>query len=277
MKKIFSTVLILLLLSSCAYAETIGIIRRLKFSEDELKTMSKNDYENNAIDFVFENGKTFNDLNYRFYDSLNTMQLALNAGEIDAMNLLDAVGDFVLASNPNYKIKGITTLRGSQKMVLAFGFLKNSSFLQNEFNKALQAISNDGTLGRLIMNHIYSAGAQNPVKVSFKNFKDASTVRVAITGDLPPIDYVAADGTPAGFNVAVLAEVANKLKINVEIIQVESAARVSALTSGRADCIFWFEGRITDEKLMPMYDAPEDLIFSQPYYNFKKVVYVGLK
>ena len=34
------------------------------------------------------------------------------------------------------------------------------------------------------------------------------TYVVGVTGDLPPLDYVAADGTPAGFNVALMDAIA---------------------------------------------------------------------
>jgi hypothetical protein len=64
-------------------------------------------------------------------------------------------------------------------------------------------------------------------------------VRVAVTGALPPIDYVAADGTPAGFNTAVLAEISSRAGFNIELVQVDSVGRALALSQGDVDVVFW--------------------------------------
>jgi ABC-type amino acid transport substrate-binding protein len=53
------------------------------------------------------------------------------------------------------------------------------------------------------------------------------------------MDYVAADGTPAGFNTAVLAEIGNRLGKNIEIVVVDSLGRAAALASGAVDAVFW--------------------------------------
>ena len=44
---------------------------------------------------------------------------------------------------------------------------------------------------------------------AFAKFDDADTITVALNGYLPPIDYVDEAGNPAGFNVAVLAEMSS--------------------------------------------------------------------
>ena len=68
----------------------------------------------------------------------------------------------------------------------------------------------------------------------------AETVRVAVTGALPPMDYVAADGTPAGFNTAVLAEISRRINRNIEMVFVDSmSGRSAALASGTVDAVFW--------------------------------------
>lgn len=77
--------------------------------------------------------------------------------------------------------------------------------------------------------------------VPFDSF-DGETVTVAVTGCLPPMDYVAADGTPAGFNTAILAEIGRRLQVNIKLVQVDSAARALALSSGMVDVVFWTKG-----------------------------------
>ena len=60
-----------------------------------------------------------------------------------------------------------------------------------------------------------------------------------MTGALPPMDYVAADGTPAGFNTAQLAEISQRIGKNIELVVVDSVDRAAALASGTVDAVFW--------------------------------------
>ena len=75
-----------------------------------------------------------------------------------------------------------------------------------------------------------------------------------MTGDLPPLDYVSEDGSPAGFNTAILAEIAKRLGKNIEVVDIDSGARAAALSSGQIDVIFWV-------------DKPEGVELSEPYFK----------
>ena len=81
------------------------------------------------------------------------------------------------------------------------------------------------------------------------------------TGDLPPLDYVAADGTPAGFNVALMNAIAEKQNVNFTFVQVEADARLSALSSGKIDVIFWY-GNVQGYE-----SEREDLLITDKYYT----------
>ena len=82
---------------------------------------------------------------------------------------------------------------------------------------------------------------------------------------MPPIDYIAADGSAQGFNAAILAEIAGRLGVNVKLQNIESNARAAMLSSGRSDVVFWFEHkRAGDTK----HDVPDGVILSEPYYQF---------
>ncbi len=98
----------------------------------------------------------------------------------------------------------------------------------------------DGTLDALIGKYITDA-ASDPEPAEFTK-TDGETIRVAITGELPPMDYVAPDGTPAGFNTALLAELGRRLNRNIELLQVDSSGRAAALASGTVDLVFWTNG-----------------------------------
>ena len=147
-----------------------------------------------------------------------------------------------------------------------FGFLrdKNES-LRDKFNEALKAIREDGTLSAITSRYMKVDGAAEAVE--FGRFSGADTVRVAVTGDLPPIDYVGTDGKAAGFNTALLAEIAKRLKLNIKLVYVNSGSRTAALTSGRADVVFWYQ---LTEGNTKQYDVPDSVIVSDTYTHISQ-------
>ena len=116
--------------------------------------------------------------------------------------------------------------------------------------------------------------AQHSAAITFEKFPDAETVKIAITGDMPPLDYIAADGSAAGFNTALIAEIAKRLKVNVELVSINAGARAAALSSGRADGVFWFwHNNSVDGSL----DTPEGIALTEPYYSYDTYIYIGKK
>ena len=73
-------------------------------------------------------------------------------------------------------------------------------------------------------------------------FEGAKTVRIGVTGAIPPMDYMTPYGIPAGFNTAVLAEIGTRTGVNVELVQVDSVSRALALSQGYVDAVFWTRG-----------------------------------
>ena len=79
--------------------------------------------------------------------------------------------------------------------------------LRDQFDQVIEEMKEDGTLEELVKSHITDvAESGEPEAVEFEEF-DGDPIRVAVTGSLPPMDYVAADGSFAGFNTAILAEI----------------------------------------------------------------------
>ncbi len=69
------------------------------------------------------------------------------------------------------------------------------------------------------------------------------------------MDFVAADGSFAGFNTALLAEIGKRLNKNIELTQVDCASRSTALASGTVDVVFWVRGDKEGSKYANMTDA----------------------
>ena len=167
---------------------------------------------------------------------------------------------------------------------ISFGFKAGNTALKKDFDEAIKAMKKDGTLMTIEERFIKNLGEGEPEEVKFTEFKGAKSIKVAVTGDLPPIDYIAADGRATGYNTAILAEIGKRLKRNIRVISVDAGGRSAALASERADVVFWYrntEGLKTPKKLGKnlkgvMRDTyGEGIILSEPYYEWDTDLVVG--
>ena len=259
--------------SSFADDDYVGFLTRLRTTPDEFFMLMRNSWATRGWAIL---GGDHTSSKARFYDSLSQMQMALSRGDIDEMILPDFVAEYLLKVNSSYTP---CCMSNSGTMSLCFGFMKGSSNLRDRWNYALRSMRNDYTLAGMFQKYVknfpqdesydYIYGinrrkqrAQDRIK--FERFPNAETVKVAVTGDLPPVDFIAEDGTAAGYNVAVLSEIGKILKVNISLLNVSAGARTAALVSGRADVVFWYEVNNTIN-FQP--DVPDDVILSEPYYS----------
>ena len=187
-----------------------------------------------------------------YYDTLDAMLLALNAGEIIGLETYGATARYMILNNPELMLIGAqnggknmnafvnTVCESLLSNDFAFMFMEGSADLRDAFNETIAEMKKDGTLDALIQTYIEGVAAgDEPKRITLPRADGAETLRVAITGSLPPLDYVAPDGTPAGFNTAMLAEIGSRMGKNVEIVQVDSIGRAAALASGAVDAVLW--------------------------------------
>ncbi len=206
------------------------------------------------------------------FNSLTEMLMALDAGKIDRMELPQPVAEYFFKLNGNEEKYVTYMITKNVTYYIAMGFKENNKWFEL-FNETIKAMTEDRTLLFLKAQYVMDAD-ENPKPIKFEKFPDAETVKIAVTGDVPPIDYVAVDGTPAGFNTAMLAEIAKRLKINIELININAGARAAALASGRADGVFWFW---YDKSTKTPRDIPTGVTLTEPYYSWDTLYYVGKK
>lgn len=181
------------------------------------------------------------------------MVMALGVGDIRSIGIYSTTADY-LCSNNDQLIQPIidngvkdsdnTFVKQMYNGILsndfAFMMMEGNEALRDEFNAAIAEIKADGTLDQLAADHIDAAIAgKEIVSVEMPKIDGAKTVKMAITGSLLPMDYIAPDGTPAGFNTALLAEISKRIGKNIELVQVDSLGRAAALASGTVDAVFW--------------------------------------
>ena len=192
------------------------------------------------------------------FDNLNSMVMSLNAGTIDGMIVYFTVGSYLCRQNENLtswidygEMERIYTeeMNIKNRFILdqilgtdfTFLMMEDRLALRDEFNQALADMKADGTLDAL------KASIMDLNKVEIANIDGAETIRVGVTGDLPPIDYVDEAGVPAGFNTAVLAEISKRIGKNIELVSIESGARSLALSQGIVDVVFWSRISMPDQ------------------------------
>lgn len=174
-----------------------------------------------------------------FYDNMNAMIMALQSKQIDRFATCSRVGNYIAAHNDALKV-----IDNNFKPILGYsiGMLEKDAAQIEEINSAIKAMKEDGTLANLIKQNITDVGNAEPAATTMPVIDGAPTLKVAVTGDMPAMDFVTSDGKPAGFNVAFLGELSNRINKNIELVDIDAAARSAALTSGQVDALFWVIG-----------------------------------
>ena len=274
MKKIFALLMIcaLALMTGCG-AETdvkpqklpdkvkIGMITRLNASEESFGEFMKKVEDTLEIKIASHAPV--------FFDNLNAMEMALQSGQINEMSAYRSVARYIIAKDPRFEMLKDHSLEFIDSF--CFALREGDTELRDSLNAVIKEMQTDGTLDRLTKEYITDISTdKEPPAVELPHFDSAPTIRVAVTGDLPPLDYVGADGKPAGFNTAVLAEIGKRLLRNVELVDIDSGARAAALTSNRVDAVFW--AIVPVSEIIPKdSDKPEGIALTEPYFKDKTV------
>ena len=174
-----------------------------------------------------------------FFDNMNSMIMALKGKQIDRFATPARVGAYIVARNDDFQL-----IDNNLKPILGYSIAmqEKDKAQVDEINDAIKTMKDDGTLEKLIKENITDLGGADPVAKPIPVIEGAPTIKVAVTGDMPALDCILADGTPAGFNVAFLNELSNRINKNFELVNIEAGARGAALSSGQVDMLFWVLG-----------------------------------
>lgn len=191
---------------------------------------------------------------WKQYNNLTSMVLDLNAGNIEYLLVPSSVAGYLKAQDDSLTIApggaGVPT-------EIRMAVRSKDTELYQLLQQGIQALRENGTLDTLIETYITNISTESPGNTAENG---GEPYVVGVTGDLPPLDYVAADGTPAGFNVALMNAIAEEQNANFTFVQVEADARLSALSSGRIDVIFWY-GNVQGYE-----SERDDILITDEYY-----------
>ncbi len=247
---------------------TIGVISHLNASEEAYNNlMSK-------LEKSYRPSKANLTVNFKYFNRMNDMLAALEAGQIDMMSTYNCVANYMVKRND-----GLEMLTSERKLHDSFCFAvrEDDKTLLDELNRAIKEMSTDDTLSKLTKQYITDLNFDaEPPAVPITHIDGADTIKVAVTGDLPPFDLILADGKPAGFSTAVLAEISRRLGKNIELVNVDSGARATILSSKGADVVFWVSVP-KDSNLIPAdVDKPAGVAISDPYFS-DEIIHVAKK
>ncbi|MBQ3337353.1 MAG: transporter substrate-binding domain-containing protein [Selenomonadaceae bacterium] len=236
----------------------LGMIRHLNATEQRMDEILKMVQEDSGVKVT----------HYvpTYYDSLNLMQMGIESGSVDQISLYKSVAEYLIANNDKYENVPELTLKTLSDN-FCFAVRKEDAALKADLDKALDEMKADGSLEKLATEYIVNVDkGQVPPAVEIPMTDGADTIKVGVTGDLPPLDYVSADGKASGFNTALLSEIAKRSGKNVEIVDIDSGARAAALSSKQIDVVFWVTVP-TLEKVPADLDKPEGVELSNPYFK----------
>ena len=204
---------------------------------------------------------------YRFFDNLNSMIAALASGRITGMALDEYTAQYLLSRTEEFAIYVPAETVPSYNLNFSMLFREEDAVLCDRISEAIEAMSDDGTLDALKKQYIDKViEGVEPEAIVPEVFDGAETLKVAFTGDRPPMDYFSDAGEPIGFNTALVAEIGKRLGMNVEFISIDTGARSMALTSGLSDAIFWMEaGDYGNWDKADVEDQPENTVVTTPY------------
>lgn len=233
----------------------IGRLSKLNITEDELNEVLKDIMVNSICN------------RYVFYDTMNDMLMALNRGDIVVLETDQNTVRYIASRNDN--IVDRPPYMNPNMLIFCMLLRGEDAELCDQISACIAEMKEDGTIEAMQQTYIEDVIAgEEPGAIELQTFPDAKTIKVAVTGDRPPMDYVSAGGEPLGFNTALIAEVAKRLEMNVEMVNVTCAARGVALATGVCDIVFWMEvGDFENWEGADFEDQPENTVVTEPYMS----------
>ena len=263
-------VIALIMLSGMAQADAkiqkIGVLSLLNMTEQEYAKIERNrvaaaallDEDAPGAELAAE-ALIADEPEIIYFDRLNDLIIALTSGAIQAADLPMEVACYAAARNEGLKLISIVDpgedvddidevqdLLWSSVFCCDFSFMarEENKDLLEEINRAAMEIYEDGTEGLLYETYVLEAIEGDPDVEELEWTEGWDTIRVLVTGDMPPIDYMTPDGKPTGFNVAMLKEIGRRLQKNIELISADAGSRGLMLANDKADIAFWTRANV---------------------------------
>ncbi len=256
MKKIALLLAIVLMVSMCSFA--MAASTSLDLREMNLKDM-RLVYTYNAFNLTTEDRMSIFGFNSEettiLVPSYSELVAALQSGRADYTILPYITAQYLVKTDPDaFKLTVLPNVTMKMKMILR----SEDAQLADAISGAIAELKENGKVYSLMETLVYGVDNVSEANAASeaKLFEGADTLYVGVSGELPPMDYVAADGQAAGFNVALVQEIAKILEKNVVFVVIPTEAKYQALLSQKIDVFFWQGG---------VFELPQDIIGTESY------------
>ncbi|MGE5397318.1 MAG: transporter substrate-binding domain-containing protein [Chitinophagales bacterium] len=203
------------------------------------------------------------------FDRCSDCITAVVTGKVDAVFVPKFVGHYYVGRNNKLKL---IECRSNADAAILMAVRGDDRKLKQDLDKAITTLKENGTLKRLEDEWIIKLPVnKEPSYKEPTKIEGAKTIYVGISGDYTPLDYIAADGKPAGYNVVLLGEIGKLMGVNFEFVPVENKARLAALASKKIDVVFihWYYGTGKSKD--------GSWLGTTPYYTFKDSCFIVKK
>jgi len=221
--------LMLLSLAACGGKDD-KMVRGVLGDDGFSAAVSKHDKEKHGE----EKHEPYKATEQKYYSNISAAIMDLKSGNISVLGCEKTTAEYIVAHNDGFEFNSLDRLTNFSMMTM-----DTNKEVYDILDNTIKTMKEDGTLDSLITNELKAYINSDPEAKDLPKFDGAQTIKIGVTGDIPPMDFVAANGKAAGFNIALLTEIANRAKVNFELVQIETGARAMALSSGKVDAVFW--------------------------------------
>lgn len=235
--------------------------------------------ENSALVFF---GSTFGLklTSYKAYKNFDEALFSLKSKETDAVWACDVSTDYLLKVNDGLRKADdelTSDIQRTDAPRFSFGMaLKKDSGekLRDEINEALAGIKADGTLDGIISKYVdkaeyYETETGKKERFYPENMKNRSgngTIKVGITGAVPPLELLDENMEPYGFCVALMDEIAARTGKKVRFVYIDNETAFTSLVSGRVDLLFAYGNSPTTTESKLVHIMTDGYLDMQRYY-----------
>lgn len=226
------------------------------FGDLDGKNVAVNSVPLSAEEFAafYKNSHGLDFASVKITPSVMESTMMVQNGQVDAaITPVAATAEYFAREN-----KDLGTVTSDIQTDVAIALDAKNTALQQELNGAIQTLKDNGTIDKLTAEWIDGVSADSLKAEPAEKIEGADTLYIGISGDVVPLDYVSADGTPAGFNVALMTEIGKLLNKNIEFVVVSTDAKFSSILSGKIDAFFWHVS------ILPL---PETIAVTDSYYS----------